>query len=789
MKDISFMDFSRHCVAKGVVANLRALRGFASKALLGFALTFNMALANNDTTDNNSNQQQQQDFNKNELTKGAVDGEYIYILTADKTISGSIYGDGITKLTINAEGKTITLVPPQNSSRTELGSYDLSDQDTYYAFDVNANLKLNGTNNSNNKELKLNVGEAGVINGNLDITGKAAADGKTWLGVSQGRHPEGGQFNGSLSVSGDFSATNASLMFQNNSGGDINSKFQVGGKTTLSGVKVSLQETFENSSTTRYTLINSSGGFYKDASTALTSENISDASAANNTASVQLHASLDDLEARFNVTLLDADTQNSGYYTSADDTLLKPTLKIEDNSLVLEKEIGEYTLKDLQTNYLATIIALLDAFIPANAQNCDQENAQNCNHFSQAEIDRLKAFKTDLETRKTNLTNTTDADIARSWGLDGEILASALNSQQTKTFIGAALASDMFYGGSSFIEQIITDAQNSAQSASNTASVVSTINLANDMAITTRVANAHNPYSNLAALKGVKFANLDGDVPLYYLVNANYSSNIWANVIGGANIIDGETGGLYGVSVGFEQKGESALLGFYLSYANATLKYSNLEQKSNNFQVGIYNSLRLGLSNELNFKLYGQMSSTKDTSYLLNSEIKGDYTRDYLGFSANGGHVFSFSEDSFFIKPFLGANYYLTHTPGYDQSGVAAKSIDAITNHSLSLEIGGDFRKYLSQSSFFYVSPKIEQYVLNSGSDYVAGFLGSSTTFTIETERTKKTYAQLVLGGNFDITESFNLNFALGVKQILAGQVNSQNESYISGNLGVKYRF
>lgn len=151
------------------------------------------------------------------------------------------------------------------------------------------------------------------------------------------------------------------------------------------------------------------------------------------------------------------------------------------------------------------------------------------------------------------------------------------------------------------------------------------------------------------------------------------------------------------------------------------------------------------------------------------------------------GRVFDIS--SVFLKPFVGLNYYYSSTPNHTQSSGLAQNIAAYANNAMSVEIGLETRKYFSESSYLFVIPKIEQYVLNSGGDYIASFVGSSTAFSIASADTSKTYGQLIVGGNIAFNDSFSMNVGVGAKQIFAGQVDSKNETYLSGNLGVKWKF
>lgn len=170
--------------------------------------------------------------------------------------------------------------------------------------------------------------------------------------------------------------------------------------------------------------------------------------------------------------------------------------------------------------------------------------------------------------------------------------------------------------------------------------------------------------------------------------------------------------------------------------------------------------------------------------------MSGDFTRHFAGLSFNGGRIFAFDNNMFFLKPFLGVNYYYAYTPSYIEKGNAAQDIkNGITNHSTSAEFGVDLRQYTGQNSFLYLTPKLEQYFAESANDYVAGFLGSTTTFTIKANKLKKTYAQIIMGGNFNLSENFNVTLGFGFKQALKCACESKSETYLSGNLGLRYRY
>ncbi|EHZ4884619.1 autotransporter domain-containing protein [Campylobacter lari] len=331
---------------------------------------------------------------------------------------------------------------------------------------------------------------------------------------------------------------------------------------------------------------------------------------------------------------------------------------------------------------------------------------------------------------------------------------------------------------------IVNNAQNS--------SVNSSIGVANDLAIGTRVAKLSNPYQDKALVEKfttTHIAALASDVYNYY-GNSSFNNSFWGNVFGGANIIDGDSGALYGFTLGADRKiNDNALLGFYFTYADSTIKDGVMEQKSDNYQFGIYSLINPNDQWEINLRAYGQISPTDQSVAMLSDSSNADFDSKFFGLSANAGRIFNPNSSSLFIKPFAGINYYYAHTPSYKESGMFAKEVQSMTNNSISLELGAEFRKYMSETSYLFITPKIEQYVMNNGDDYVAGFVGSSSNFIIKGNDKKKTYGQIIVGGNVDINEQFSLNAGIGAKQILAGKTDGKNETYVSGQVGFKYKF
>ena len=346
-----------------------------------------------------------------------------------------------------------------------------------------------------------------------------------------------------------------------------------------------------------------------------------------------------------------------------------------------------------------------------------------------------------------------------------------------------------------FFKDVRESAKNSTDILNNTSSVNGAINISNDMALGDRIARINNPYREIKFANTLKTnalannSNIASDIPYDYYGTKTYKDSVWANAFGGANIIDGESGGLYGISIGADKEfNENLLLGIYATYASSKIKDKLSVQESDNYQIGIYSSYRFNYSWELNSKLYGQIGDTKQDINLAGSLNNADFNRRFIGLNTNIGKVFNLEND-LFLKPFVGVNYYYSHTPSYDEKGSLARKVESNTNNSLSLELGLESRKYFDESSYLFITPKIEQYVVNNGEDYVASFVGSNTSFSIKGEEKKKTYGQLIVGGNVSLNDRLSLDVGIGAKQILAGKVDSKNETYLSGNVGIKYRF
>lgn len=390
------------------------------------------------------------------------------------------------------------------------------------------------------------------------------------------------------------------------------------------------------------------------------------------------------------------------------------------------------------------------------------------NEFDSSQDEEWKQAKEALEKQKTELEKLQQEAMQNggkiddekyidlvnknsNWNLNSNDKASILALRSITEQLGSIGADLASREGVKLALDIKKDTDNTGKSVSNlnsaSSAVNTTMNISNDVSIGSRVAMLNNPFGTYASkMNGLKFAALDSDMRPSY-VN-EYTNSVWANAFGGANIIDGDSGAMYGATIGVDkQANDDVLWGAYFTYANAKIKDNNLEQKSDNFQLGMYSTINIAPQWELNLKAYAQVSPTKQDNVQVDGAYNSDYTSKFLGLSANAGRVFDFSDNTLFIKPFAGVNYYFSYTPSHTENGAIAKDIDSMKNNSVSVEVGAEFRKYMNENSYIFVTPKIEQFVINSGDDYTANLAVNNAFFTsVEANNKKKTYGQIIVG-------------------------------------------
>ncbi|EIZ1636115.1 autotransporter adhesin CapC [Campylobacter coli] len=634
-------------------------------------------------------------------------------------------------------------------------------------------------------DIGLSYFNAGIINANFTMVGSGEDfdldnidknKASSLLIFNGSRENTNDTVNGSLTVNGDFSATNSAIVSMKSD------TFKVNGTATIekSGLGF-LSQSYSNLDVNDFIALRA-----KDIKTDKLNDETNAGALILKSASSYIDESLlndDDYVASLDVTA--EDNKYGGVFVD-----YKLSLKNCGGDKCLVINGGATAAAKKLTNQIAVDLEAITRII----DGLDNEQAKEALQEQKTELEQLKqeaeknGGKIDDE-KYIDLVNK-NLNLNLSANDKASILALRSITEQLGS-IGADLASRE---GVKLALDIKKDTDNTGKSVSNlnsaSSAVNTTMNISNDVSIGSRVAMLNNPFGTYASkMNGLKFAALDSDMRPSY-VN-EYTNSVWANAFGGANIIDGDSGAMYGATVGVDkQANDDVLWGAYFTYANAKIKDNNLEQKSDNFQLGMYSTINVAPQWELNLKAYAQVSPTKQDNVQIDGAYNSDYTSKFLGLSANAGRVFDFSDNTLFIKPFAGVNYYFSYTPSHTENGAIAKDIDSMKNNSVSIEVGAEFRKYMNENSYIFVTPKIEQFVINSGDDYTANLAVNNAFFTsVEANNKKKTYGQIIVGGNVDFTNQLSMNLGFGAKQILAGKVDNKNETYLSGQVGLKYKF
>lgn len=677
-------------------------------------------------------------------------------------------------------GKLSTKAGESANLRFGAGSVELMgglDKDTSTALTLN--------NQGFTSDIKLDNGAVLNFNsGVVSVKGKLNADTSATLKVSGATADLQGGLganmtkielsNGALNVKGDYTGTSIDVTHIQTNASGIGSAMNIDGTASITSSKFAILPLVETGATSYKVLSTTKGLTVSDLNSQTTAE-------------FRTRNSLNGILSKYGLQVEDATKIKDGdKLITAKDSSVNVSLKNDGKNLFLERKVDVSSLAAVKK-------ASLQADIDALGVMDKQANGV------MTEDDKLTSVINDLKARQTTAASQSNTELASELGgANSDILLSAFGkkvgaiNELTRNAVTLDIVKN---GGQGIVADIKEGASSAANMSSSTSSVINTMNLSNDMAISGRIAQANNPYGNLAqGFAGYEYAAVSGDLPLYY-ANNGYKNGFWANAIGGLNKVEGEGGTLVGLSLGFDKQLENTLVGFYLSYAMAGLNDKIVEQGADNIQVGVYTSFNQR-DIEVNVKAYGQVAVTETTAKRGEGEAEAKFTRLYGGVSANVGFIFALNNNKTFIKPYVGENYYYAHTPAYEESlqSEAALSVKSANNHALSFDVGVDLRQYFNENSFMYLTPSLERYVVNAGGDYTAGFIGSDTTFTIEGKSKTKTYGQVLVGGNIALSDKLNVNLGLGVKKILNGQIERANgdkvdEMYLSGNLGVKYRF
>ncbi|EAI0890196.1 autotransporter domain-containing protein, partial [Campylobacter coli] len=465
-------------------------------------------------------------------------------------------------------------------------------------------------------DIGLSYFNAGIINANFTMVGSGEDfdldnidknKASSLLIFNGSRENTNDTVNGSLTVNGDFSATNSAIVSMKSD------TFKVNGTATIekSGLGF-LSQSYSNLDVNDFIALRA-----KDIKTDKLNDETNAGALILKSASSYIDESL--LNDDGYVASLDVTAEDNKYGGVFVDYKLSLKNCGGDKCLVING--GATAAAKKLTNQIAVDLEAITRII----DGLDNEQAKEALQEQKTELEQLKqeaeknGGKIDDE-KYIDLVNK-NLNLNLSANDKASILALRSITEQLGS-IGADLASRE---GVKLALDIKKDTDNTGKSVSNlnsaSSAVNTTMNISNDVSIGSRVAMLNNPFGTYASkMNGLKFAALDSDMRPSY-VN-EYTNSVWANAFGGANIIDGDSGAMYGATVGVDkQANDDVLWGTYFTYANAKIKDNNLEQKSDNFQLGMYSTINVAPQWELNLKAYAQVSPTKQD----NVQIDGAY--------------------------------------------------------------------------------------------------------------------------------------------------------------------
>lgn len=267
--------------------------------------------------------------------------------------------------------------------------------------------------------------------------------------------------------------------------------------------------------------------------------------------------------------------------------------------------------------------------------------------------------------------------------------------------------------------------------------------------------------------------------------------NLWVNAYGGSMIVGSNVGGLGGVSIGFDDSKENAIIGGYLAYTYNYAKDDLLKLDTQSIEAGFYTRMDFSSHQvDIDLKTQANFINQERETKIYTSSTKANYFNSYSALEVRYGY--NFGSESFFTKPFIGARVGYSITPSYKDSGDVVLNFETQNNVIGTLSLGVELRKFFDKSGFLYVIPSVEQGVF--GLQDSVKFKGATNiSNTLEVDNRVKTYAQLLIGGEIRVSNAWNIGLGVALKQIVAGlQDDNQkwkNQTYVTGSISGIYKF
>ncbi|BAW73706.1 vacuolating cytotoxin VacA-like protein [Helicobacter pylori] len=304
-------------------------------------------------------------------------------------------------------------------------------------------------------------------------------------------------------------------------------------------------------------------------------------------------------------------------------------------------------------------------------------------------------------------------------------------------------------------------------------------------------------HERLEALKNKRFADAIPnamDVILKYSQRNRVKNNVWATGVGGASFINGGTGTLYGINIGYDRFIKGVIVGGYAAYGYSGFHANITQSGSSNVNMGVYSrafikrsELTMSLSetwgyNKTFINSYDPLLSIINQSYKYNT-----WTTDA---KINYGYDFMFKNKSVIFKPQIGLAYYyiglsglrgIMNDPIYNQFRANA---DPNKKSVLTINFALESRHYFNKNSYYFVIADVgRDLFINSMGDKMVRFIGNNTLSYRDGGR-YNTFASIITGGEIRLFKTFYVNAGIGARFGL-----DYKDINITGNIGMRYAF
>ncbi|GAA8787686.1 vacuolating cytotoxin domain-containing protein [Helicobacter pylori] len=304
-------------------------------------------------------------------------------------------------------------------------------------------------------------------------------------------------------------------------------------------------------------------------------------------------------------------------------------------------------------------------------------------------------------------------------------------------------------------------------------------------------------HERLEALKNKRFADAIPnamDVILKYSQRNRVKNNVWATGVGGASFINGGTGTLYGINIGYDRFIKGVIVGGYAAYGYSGFHANITQSGSSNVNMGVYSrafikrsELTMSLNetwgyNKTFINSYDSLLSIINQSYKYNT-----WTTDA---KINCGYDFMFKDKSVIFKPQIGLSYYyiglsglrgIMDDPIYNQFRANA---DPNKKSVLTINFALESRHYFNKNSYYFVIADVgRDLFINSMGDKMVRFIGNNTLNYRDGGR-YNTFASIITGGEIRLFKTFYVNASIGARFGL-----DYKDINITGNIGMRYAF